>query len=139
MLKQDNDISLLMAAKAIRMFSYGMFSVVFIDHLISKKMLVDDISYIQSAIVAGDILLSFLIAKNKKLGTKNILIFCSILYSTTGLIYTISSNATILIASGVIGIMSLSDGDIRPFMPLEKSIISEILSKRNDKINCNNI
>jgi hypothetical protein len=54
-------------------------------------MAIEDISSLANAIILSNIILSYFISKHLKLGTKNKLIFCSILYFVTGIIYKISS------------------------------------------------
>ncbi len=79
---------LLLLAKAVRMFSYGMLSFVFLDNLFLKGFSPKKASLVQFAAVLGDLLISlYLSAKADKLGRLNVLMAASILKIVAGLCF----------------------------------------------------
>lgn len=86
--------------------------------------------WIQSFIVAGDIVISlFLTTRADKLGRINTLMLGALLKLITGIIYAESDNMTILIVAGIFGVVSVTGGEIGPFMPIEQSALTQLVEK----------
>ena len=51
----------------------------------------------------------------------------AILKFITGLCYAEASNTVILLISGILGVISVSGGEIGPFMPIEQSALSQLV------------
>lgn len=101
------------------MFSYGMLSLVFFDNLFYKGLATDQASWIQSGIVFGDIFLSLVLTtRADRIGRINTLMLGSLLKLITGIFYAESTNIIILTISGILGVISVSGGEIGPFMPI---------------------
>ena len=82
------------------------------------------------SIVAGDIFISlFLTTRADKLGRVNTLMIGSLLKLITGLVYAESSNVIILTIAGIFGVISVTGGEIGPFMPIEQSALSQLVEK----------
>jgi hypothetical protein len=117
--RKFKDFFLLFVTRILRMFSYGMLAVIFLQNLKNKGLSGDQISWIQSGIVFGDVILSLILTTQAdRLGRINTLMVGAILKLITGLIYAESSDMTILIISGIFGVISVSGGEIGPFMPI---------------------
>ena len=128
----NKDIALLFLAKIFRMFSYGALSLIFIYILTSKGISVQNIGRLQSLITFGDIIISlYLTTRADKLGRKKTLIFGAFLKSTTGIFYAVSDNFILLAISGILGVISVSGGEIGPFVPIEQAAIAEIVENKN--------
>lgn len=56
----------------------------------------------------------------------------SLLKLVTGLIYAESSNIVILVMAGIFGVISVTGGEIGPFMPIEQSALSQLVEKCSD-------
>jgi MFS family permease len=110
------------------MFSYGMLSLIFFDNLFYKGLSTGEASWIQSGIVFGDVLVSLVLTTQAdRLGRINTLMFGALLKLVTGLCYAESSNVIILTISGIFGVISVSGGEIGPFMPIEQSALSQLV------------
>jgi MFS family permease len=114
------DLILVFITRILRMFSYGMIAVIFIQNLIAKKFKTEDIGFIQSAIIFGDIIISLVLTtKADAFGRKNTLIVGSFLMMITGLAYAnLDNNLPLLILSGIVGVISVTGGEIGPFLAL---------------------
>lgn len=67
-----------------------------------------------------------------RIGRVNTLMFGALLKFVTGLCYAESSNTVILIISGILGVISVSGGEIGPFMPIEQSALSQLVEDCTD-------
>jgi hypothetical protein len=52
--------------------------------------------------------------------------FGAVLKCATGLFYSLTSNIYALTISGILGVISVSGGEIGPFMPIEQSALSQL-------------
>jgi hypothetical protein len=101
------------------MISYGMLAVIFFQHLFYKGIGEIQASLIQTGIVTGDIVISLLLTTQAdKIGRINALMIGSLLKLITGIIYAQSDNITVLVVTGIFGVISVTGGEIGPFMPI---------------------
>jgi MFS family permease len=115
------------------MFSYGMLSLIFFDNLFYKGLSATEASWIQSGIVFGDVLISLVLTTHAdRFGRINTLMVGALLKLLTGLCYAESNNSIILIISGIFGVISVTGGEIGPFMPIEQSALSQLVEDCTD-------
>lgn len=127
------DFVLLFLTRILRMISYGSLSVVFFENLFNKHISEVEATWMQTAIVSGDIVISlFLTTRADRIGRLNTLILGAILKLITGLVYAESSNLIILLITGIFGVISVTGGEIGPFMPIEQSALSQLIEKSTD-------
>lgn len=108
---KKTDFILIFITRALRMFSYGMIAVIFIQNLIAKSFLPEEIGFIQSAIVFGDIGISLILTtKADVFGRKKTLMIGSILVMITGIAYANFNSLSVLIVSGIVGVISVTGG-----------------------------
>lgn len=122
------DVVILFLTKILRMFSFGAISVIFFDALKQKGILEKEIGFLQSLIAAGDILISlYLTTRADKIGRKKTLILSAMLKIFAGVSYALSNNYILLIISGALGVLTISGGEIGPFLPIEQAAIAQII------------
>lgn len=127
------DFIMLFLTRIFRMIGYGMLAIVFFTNLFFKGISEVQASWIQTGIVAGDIMISlFLTTRADKMGRLNTLMLGAILKLVTGLIYAESENIFILLITGIFGVISVTGGEIGPFMPIEQSALTELIEKSSD-------
>lgn len=113
------DFTLLFVTRIMRMIAYGMLAVIFFDNLFMKGISEIEAGWIQTCIVFGDIFISlFLTTRADKIGRINTLMLGSLLKLITGVIYAESESIVILIFTGIFGVISVTGGEIGPFMPI---------------------
>ncbi len=131
--KHLKDIFLLFVTKMLRAFSYGMLSVIFFDNLFFKGVTEIEATLLQSATIAGDIVISLILtSKADRIGRLNTLMLGAVLKLITGLIYAESENLTLLFVTGIFGVLSVTGGEIGPFMAIEQSALSQLIEKCTD-------
>ena len=122
------DFTLLFVTRIMRMIAYGMLAVIFFENLFLKGISEVESSWIQTAIVGGDIGVSlFLTTRADKIGRINTLMLGSLLKLLTGLIYAEVESIAILVLAGIFGVISVTGGEIGPFMPIEQSALSQLV------------
>jgi MFS family permease len=105
------DFTIIFITRVLRMFSYGMIAVIFIQNLIAKSFIPEEVGFIQSAIVFGDIGVSLVLTtKADVFGRKKTLMVGAILKMITGIAYANFNSLSILIISGIIGVISVTGG-----------------------------
>ncbi len=128
-----NDFALLFVTRILRMFSYGMLSVIFFDNLFFKGVTEIEATLLQSATIAVDIAISLILtSKADRIGRLNTLMLGAVLKLITGLVYAESENLTLLFVTGIFGVLSVTGGEIGPFMAIEQSALSQLIEKCTD-------
>lgn len=126
--KCGSDMAILFITKILRMFSFGAISVIFLDVLLNKGILEKQIGFLQSFVAVGDIVISLLLTtKADKLGRKKTLVVGALLKILAGVTYAMSNNFLILLISGALGVLTVSGGEIGPFLPLEQASIAQLI------------
>lgn len=88
----------------------------------------------QTCIVAGDICITlYLTTKANCIGRINTLMIASLLKLIAGIVYSESEDMTILAITGLLGIISVTGGEIGPFMSIEKSALAQVVEKCTDE------
>lgn len=132
--RKFKDFVLIFITRIMRMFSYGMLAVIFIDNLKFKGLNEEETSYVQSGIVFGDVLISlYLTTRADRIGRINTLMLGALLKLITGIVYAQSNNIFLLTISGIFGVISVSGGEIGPFMPIEQSALSQLVEACSDR------
>jgi MFS family permease len=131
--QKQKEFVLLFVTRILRMFSYGMLSVVFFQHLYYKGLSHTEASWLQSAIVFGDVLISLVLTTQAdKIGRINTLMLGAILKALAGFFYAEGDSVIIFTISGILGVISVSGGEIGPFMPIEQSALSQLVEDCSD-------
>lgn len=132
--KKKRDFVMIFATRMMRMFSYGLLALVFLDNLLSKGFSSDQASWIQSSIVFGDICISLILTTHAdRFGRINSLMLGSLLRLITGFVYAESSNVILITISGILGVISVSGGEIGPFMAIEQSALAQLVEECSDE------
>lgn len=131
--KCGSDMTILFITKILRMFSFGAISVIFLDVLLNKGILEKQIGFLQSFVAVGDIVISLLLTtKADKLGRKKTLVAGALLKILAGVSYAMSDNFLILLISGALGVLTVSGGEIGPFLPLEQASIAQLIEDETE-------
>jgi MFS family permease len=131
--QKRRDFVLLFVTRILRMFSYGMLSLIFFDNLFYKGLTPNEASWIQSGIVFGDVIISLVLTTQAdKIGRVNTLMIGAFLKLLTGLFYAEADNVIILTVSGILGVISVTGGEIGPFMPIEQSALAQLVEDCSD-------
>src|SRR5262249_48654078 len=115
------DGRLLFATRCLRMFAYGMLSVVLVLYL-TELGFQDRWGTILSAALLGDIAVSLWITTTAdRIGRRKMLILGALLMAGTGLVFATTDHFLLLVAAATIGVVSPSDKEVGPFLSIEQS------------------
>lgn len=119
------DGRLLFATRCLRMFGYGMLSVILVLYL-TELGFKDRWGTIVSAALLGDIAVSLWITTTAdRLGRKKMLILGALLMAGAGFVFATSDNFPVLLVAATIGVVSPSDKEVGPFLSIEQSALSQ--------------
>jgi predicted MFS family arabinose efflux permease len=76
----------------------------------------------------GDLFITMYLTTNAdRIGRRKVLTLGSILEIFTGVIFSMSSNFYMLMISGIFGVISLSGGDVGPFLSIEQAVLTDLI------------
>ncbi len=127
----DRDGILLLSAKFLRTFVYGILTVSLVIYLEKSGFSTFQVGIVLSAALLGGVLSTLLVVLlADRLGRRKTLSILSLLTATTGTILVMTSDFALVALSLFIGSLSLTGGEIGPFLSIEQSIIPQITTDR---------
>ena len=122
------DIPLLFTTRVIRMFGYGFLSVVLALYLAKRGLGEGEIGMLLTLTLAGDAAITLWITTSAdRLGRRRMLVFGAGLMIISGLIFSLTGNYIILVATAIIGVISPSGNEIGPFLSIEQASLSQLV------------
>jgi MFS family permease len=120
---------LLFAARAARMFAYGMLSVVLVLYLAQIGLAEWEIGLLLTLTLAGDTAISlWLTTRADRFGRRRTLLVGSALMVLAGIVFLATGNFVLLVIAATIGVISPSGNEIGPFLSVEQAALSQIVS-----------
>ncbi len=127
----DRDGILLLAAKFLRAFAYGMLTVSLVVYLADTGFTPFQIGLVLSLAVTGGVLSTVLVVLfSDRFGRRRSLLILSLLMAVSGTILALPPSLFLVGFGVMIGSISLTGGETGPFLSLEQSIIPEISEER---------
>lgn len=125
----NRDIVLLFATRIMRLFAYGLISVVLGLYLAATGLSGAGVGAVLTATLAGDILVSLWVTLvADRVGRKNMLLLGAVLMMLAGLVFLCSTNPLWITMAAIIGIVSPSGGEIGPFLSIEQAALSQLIA-----------
>jgi MFS family permease len=122
------DIPLLFTTRVIRMFGYGFLSVVLALYLAKRGLGEGEIGMLLTLTLAGDAAITLWITTSAdRLGRRRMLVFGAGLMIISGLIFSLTGNYILLVATAIIGVISPSGNEIGPFLSIEQASLSQLV------------
>ena len=125
----NRDAWLLMGSKAVRLYSYGYLAVILVIYLQSLPSMTDaSIGLLFTGTLLGDAMISLYLTSHADhiIGRKNTLLIGSAIAITTSIVFATSANFTVLLLTGILGVISPSGSEMGPFMAIELSSLSQV-------------
>jgi len=120
------DGRLILAAKTVRTFGYGLMSVVLGLYLDRAGYAPPVVGAILSASLAGSALLTlFAAARADRFGRRRTLVVSTVLMAGSGLIFAFSQNVWALVLAALSGTVSATSGEVGPFESVEHAILPQ--------------
>lgn len=124
-----NDLKILFATRALRMFAYGLLAVVLALHLRGLGFLDPAIGLMFALTLAGDTLISlYLTTRADRFGRRKTLWIGAGLMIASSVAFAISGDFWVLVLAATLGVLSPSGNEIGPFLPVEQASLSENLA-----------
>lgn len=128
-LKMQKDIYLLFTTRIIRMFCYGFLSIILVLYLTEAGFSEKQIGLLFTLTLVGDAFISlWLTTRADRFGRKKTLIIGALLMFFAGLVFIFTSNLFFLTLAAIIGVISPSDKEIGPFLAVEQSSLTQLIS-----------
>jgi MFS family permease len=122
------DISLLFAARIMRMFSYGFLSVVLVMYLSQIGLSEEAIGLLLTLTLVGDAGITLWITTSAdRIGRRRMLLLGAVLMASAGAVFVLTDNYILLIIASIIGVISPGGNEIGPFLSIEQSALSQLL------------
>jgi MFS family permease len=128
----NRDGKLLFASRSIRLFAYGLISLVLGLYLKELKFDEGAIGLLISLTLVGDTVVSlWLSTQSDRFGRRRLLIVGAILMILAGIVFGLSSNYVILTIAAIIGVISPSGNEVGSFLAIEQAGLSQIISDKS--------
>jgi MFS family permease len=125
------DGKLLFATRAVRLFAYGLLSVVLALYLAEIGLSEFQIGLLLSLTLAGDVVVSLAVTTiADRAGRRKMLLFGAALMIFAGLVFSLTRNLFLLTLAAVIGTISPSGNEVGPFLAIEQAALSQIVTDR---------
>lgn len=123
------DTALLFATRSIRLFGYGLVSIVLVLYLSALGLSAGRIGALLSLTLVGDTVVSlWLSTAADRLGRRRVLVAGALLLLAAGLTFCTSRHYALLLLAATIGVISPSGNEVGPFLPVEQAALSQVVS-----------
>ncbi len=122
------DLSLLFATRALRMFAYGVASVVLVLHLAAAGEGEARIGLLLTLTLLGDVAVSLAVTtRADRIGRRRMLALGGALVAATGAAFATTTAFPLLALAATVGVLSPSGNEVGPFLPIEQAAIAQAL------------
>jgi MFS family permease len=125
------DARILFATRIVRMFAYGLLSVILVLYLTELGLSSGQVGALLTLTLLGDTLVSlWMTTSADRIGRKKMLIAGAALMVFAGVIFSLTHNFTILLVAAILGVISPSGNEVGPFLSIEQAALSHIVASR---------
>lgn len=122
------DVPVLFGTRALRLFGYGLLSVVLVLHLAAAGLSDRAIGVLLTLTLLGDTAVSlWLTTHADRLGRRRMLVVGALLMVFAAAVFSTSTAFPLLLVAATIGVMSPSGNEVGPFLAIEQAALSEEL------------
>jgi MFS family permease len=126
MMPQCTDIAILFLTRFIRMFAYGLLSVVLVLYLTGIGFDERAAGLLISLTLAGDLVISlWMTTRADRIGRRKMLMAGAVLMMLAGVVFVSTNLFVLLLLAAIIGVISPSGNEVGPFLSIEQAAISE--------------
>lgn len=130
-LSLTRDARLLFATRSLRMFGYGLVSVVLVLYLASLGMRDASIGLLLAMTLAGDAVISlWLTTHADRVGRRKVLLLGALLMAVAGVGFAATDAFVILAIAATIGVISPSGNEVGPFLAVEQAALAQTVTDR---------
>jgi MFS family permease len=126
--KLTTDSYILFGTRVIRMFAYGLLSVVLVLYLAQLGLSTGLIGLLLSLTLIGDAVISlWMTTTADRVGRRRILITGAGLMLFAGVLFALTDSVALLLTAAIVGVISPSGYEVGPFLPVEQAALSQIV------------
>ncbi len=120
------DVRLLFATRSLRLFAYGLYSVVLVLHLSAAGLSEARIGLLLTLALLGDTVISLLLTtRADRLGRRRTLMAGAVLMVLAGALFASTRSFTLLLLAATIGVISPAGNEVGPFLAIEQAALSQ--------------
>jgi MFS family permease len=118
---------ILFGTRVLRLFGYGLISVVLVLYLVAMKFSESQIGALLFLTLLGDTFVSLAITTQAdRLGRRRMLILGALLMIAGGIVFSVAGDFWVLLAAATIAVISPTGGEVGPFLSIEQAALSHI-------------
>jgi MFS family permease len=122
------DISLLFLARSVRLFGYGLISIILVLYLAELGFAEWKIGVLLSLTLVGDTAVSLWVStRADRVGRRKMLLVGSVLLAGAGLTFGVTEVFALLLLAATIGVISPSGNEVGPFLSIEQAALSQVV------------
>ncbi|MBN2574919.1 MAG: MFS transporter [Deltaproteobacteria bacterium] len=122
------DVRLLFATRILRMFGYGLLSVVLALHLTAAGLSEAQIGLLLTLTLMGDTAISLLITtRADRAGRRRMLVASALLMVMAGALFASTRSFWLLLLAATIGVISPSGNEVGPFLAVEQAALTQAI------------
>ena len=122
------DVALLFAARSVRMFGYGLLSVVLVLYLASIGLAGGEIGLLLALTLVGDAAITlWLTTHADRIGRRRVLLAGAVLLLAAGLVFAATPVFAVLLVAATIGVISPSGNEVGPFLAVEQASLAQLV------------
>jgi MFS family permease len=126
-----NDRWLLFGSRSVRLFAYGLLSVILALHLAAVGMNDQEIGGLLTLTLVGDALVSLLVSRiADRVGRRRMLLLGAGLMVVAGIVFALTNHPLILTIVAFIGTLSPTGNEAGPFLAIEQAALAQITSSQ---------
>ncbi len=128
----DRDVALLFLTRAVRMFGYGLLSVVLVLYLTALSLSAGEVGLLLALTLLGDAAVSlWLTTHADRIGRRRVLVAGAGLMLAAGLAFVATPMYIVLVVAATIGVISPSGNEVGPFLAVEQASLSQIVAAKS--------
>jgi MFS family permease len=125
------DIALLFAARSVRLFGYGLISIVLVLYLVELGLSEWQTGVLLSLTLIGDTAVSLWIStRADRAGRKKMLLAGAVLMVGAGIVFGVTRQYWLLLLAATIGVISPSGHEVGPFLSIEQAALSQVAPEK---------
>ena len=128
MLNRTADTSILFSTRIIRLFCYGLISVILALYLVEAGLDERQVGLLFSFTLAGDAGISlWLTTSADALGRKRVLAVGALVMLASGIVFMTADSFAVFLIAAVVGVISPHGKEIGPFLSVEQAALSQLV------------
>jgi MFS family permease len=119
-------VTLLFATRAVRLFAYGLLSVVLVLHLSALGLPETRIGVLLSMTLLGDTAVSLLLTtRADRIGRRRVLVLGAALMILAAVAFATSRGFAVLVVAATLGVISPAGNEVGPFLAVEQAVVAQ--------------